>query len=54
VLYPLIRGTIDQRLYRTTKMREKWLEFLLGAPPRFADYTFADNEPPPLARSPKP
>jgi hypothetical protein len=33
VLYPLIRGTIDERLFRTVKDREKWLEFLLGAPP---------------------
>jgi hypothetical protein len=37
VLYPVIRGTIDERLFRTVKRREKWLEFLLGA-----------EEPPPL------
>ncbi|MEO2014101.1 MAG: SNF2-related protein [Fuerstiella sp.] len=48
VLYPLISGTIDERLYRTVKTREKWLEFLLGAPPSFSEYTFADEEPPPL------
>ena len=48
VLYPLIRGTIDQRLYRTVKTREKWLEFLLGAPPNFSEYSFSDEEPPPL------
>jgi hypothetical protein len=48
VLYPIISGTIDERLYRTVKTREKWLEFLLGAPPNFSDYTFGEDEPPPL------
>ena len=48
VLYPIIRGTIDERLFRTVKRREKWLEFLLGAAPNFADYKFAEEEPPPL------
>lgn len=48
VLYPVIRGTIDERLFRTVKTREKWLEFLLGAPPNFSEYSFADEEPPPL------
>jgi hypothetical protein len=48
VLYPVIRGTIDRRLFRTVKTREKWLEFLLGAPPNFSEYNFADDEPPPL------
>ena len=48
VLYPVIRGTIDERLFRTVKTREKWLEFLLGAAPNFAEYTFDGEEPPPL------
>jgi hypothetical protein len=48
VLYPVIRGTIDERLFRTVKTREKWLEFLLGAAPNFSEYTFAEEEPPPL------
>jgi hypothetical protein len=48
VLYPIIRGTIDERLFRTVKTREKWLEFLLGAAPSFSEYSFADEEPPPL------
>ena len=48
VLYPVIRGTIDERLFRTVKTREKWLEFLLGAPPNFSEYSFTDEEPPPL------
>lgn len=43
VLYPLIRNTIDQRLFRVVKDREKWLEFLLGAPPTFKEYA-EDNE----------
>ena len=46
VLYPVIRGTIDERLFRTVKTREKWLEFLLGAAPNFSEYNFADEEPP--------
>ena len=48
VLYPIIRGTIDERLFRTVKRREKWLEFLLGAAPNFSEYNFNDEEPPPL------
>jgi hypothetical protein len=34
VLYPVIRGTIDERLFRTVKRREKWLEFRLGDAPK--------------------
>ena len=48
VLYPVIRGTIDERLFRTVKSREKWIEFLLGAPPSFSEYSFAEEEPLPL------
>lgn len=48
VLYPAIRSTIDERLYRTVKMREKWLEFLLGAQPQFESFTFSDDIPRPL------
>lgn len=50
VLYPVICGTIDERLFRTVKTREKWLEFLLGAPPNFSEYSFTDVEPPPLPK----
>lgn len=48
VMYPLIRGTIDERLYEVVRRREKWLEFLLGAPPNLREYGFGDEEPPPL------
>ena len=48
VIYPVIRGTIDERLYRTVKAREKWLEFLLGASPDFSEFAFGDEDPPPL------
>lgn len=48
VIYPVIRGTIDERLYRTVKAREKWLEFLLGASPDFSGFAFGDEDPPPL------
>lgn len=48
VIYPVIRGTIDERLYRTVKAREKWLEFLLGASPDFSAFAFGDEDPPPL------
>ncbi len=47
-VYPVIRGTIDERMYRTVKAREKWLEFLLGAAPDFGEYAFGDEEPAPL------
>jgi hypothetical protein len=48
VVYPLIHRTIDDRLYRTVKTREKWLEFLLGAAPAYDEYAFGDELPPPL------
>ena len=48
ILYPVIHGTIDERLFRTVKTREKWLEFLLGAAPSFAEYSFTEDEPSPL------
>lgn len=48
VVYPLIHRTIDDRLYRTVKTREKWLEFLLGAAPTYDDYSFGADVPPPL------
>ena len=48
VLYPVIAGTIDARLFRVVKSREKWLEFLLGAPPNFTDYDFSAEPPIPL------
>jgi superfamily II DNA or RNA helicase len=48
ILYPLVHRTIDDRLYRTVKSREKWLEFLLGARPDFGEYTLGDEEPPDL------
>jgi hypothetical protein len=55
VLFPLIRNTIDERLYRVVKEREKWLEFLLGAPPSFAEYSQGEecavDLPPSLARA---
>lgn len=44
ISYPLIARTIDERMYRTVKAREKWLEFLLGARPNFAE--FADDDRP--------
>jgi hypothetical protein len=43
VLYPLIERTIDIRLDRTVRAREKWLEFLLGAAPDFDEYNLADE-----------
>ena len=45
VLYAVIRETIDERLFRLVKSREKWLEFLLGAPPNFTDYDFTEDPP---------
>ena len=48
VLYPLVHGTIDERIYRMVKTREKWLEFLLGAAPDYATYALDDTPPPPL------
>ena len=48
ILYPVIHKTIDERLFRTVKTREKWLKFLLGAAPSFSEYSFADEQPVPL------
>lgn len=41
VLFPQVRRTIDERMYRTVRTREKWLEFLLGAQPDFDAYNFS-------------
>jgi hypothetical protein len=43
ILYPLIERTIDERLDRTVRAREKWLEFLLGAAPDLDEYNLADE-----------
>jgi superfamily II DNA/RNA helicase len=48
VHHPLVQRTIDERLYRTVKAREKWLDFLLGQPPRFEDYSLDDLQAAPL------
>ncbi|QRK13927.1 helicase [Archangium violaceum] len=45
---PLIANTIDERLERTVRLREKWLEFLLGASPRIDEYGLADEPTQPL------
>jgi len=45
---PLIANTIDERLERTVRLRERWLEFLLGAPPRIDEYGLADDPAQPL------
>lgn len=48
IALPLIANTIDERLERTVRMRERWLEFLLGAPPKFEEYGLADEPSQPL------
>lgn len=48
IFYPLVRNTIDDRLYRTVNAREKWLEFILGASPNFAEYGLGDEDVVPL------
>lgn len=45
VLLPLVANTIDERLERTVRLRERWLEFLLGAAPRIDEYGLADDPP---------
>ncbi len=45
ILYPLISQTIDARIYETVREREKWLEFLLGAPPDVQDYAAGETPP---------
>ena len=50
ILYPLINRTIDERIFTVVKEREKWLEFLLGAAPKFDDYTLRESEAQPLPR----
>ena len=40
VLFPQVSRTIDERMYRAVRTREKWLEFLLGAQPDFDTYNF--------------
>jgi len=51
ILYPLIQQTIDMRIHQRVRQREKWLEFLLGAPPDPQEYSEVDSPPPPLPPS---
>jgi superfamily II DNA or RNA helicase len=48
VLMPLVANTIDERLERTVRLRERWLEFLLGAASRIDEYGLADDPTQPL------
>jgi hypothetical protein len=48
VLIPLIANTIDERLDHRVRLRERWLEFLLGAAPRIDEYSLADEPAQPL------
>lgn len=48
ILYPLIQQTIDMRIHQVVRQREKWLEFLLGAPPDLQEYAEVNTPPPPL------
>jgi hypothetical protein len=48
VLLPLVANTIDERLERTVRLRERWLEFLLGASPKIDEYGLADEPVQPL------
>lgn len=48
ILYPLIQQTIDIRIHEIVRQREKWLEFLLGAPPDPQEYADVETPPPPL------
>lgn len=47
-LLPLIANTIDVRIERTVRLRERWLEFLLGASPKIEEYGLADEPALPL------
>ncbi len=44
VLLPLVANTIDERLERTVRLRERWFEFLLGAAPRIDEYGLAADD----------
>lgn len=48
ILYPLVSRTIDERLERVVRAREKWLEFLLGAAPDLDEYRAGDEAVPDL------
>lgn len=43
VLHPLVARTIDVRLDRVVRARERWLEFLLGAQPDVNEHGVADE-----------
>jgi hypothetical protein len=48
ITLPIIINTIDERLERAVRLRERWLEFLLGAPPKIEEYGLADEPIQPL------
>jgi hypothetical protein len=45
---PLLERTIDPPRYQRVKEREKWLDFLLGAPPEVGRASLDERENPPL------
>jgi hypothetical protein len=51
ILYPLVSRTIDERLDRVVRSREKWLEFLLGAAPDLDEYRLGDEPVPDLPQA---
>lgn len=48
IFYPLVNGTADPQLYRSVRVREKWMEFLLGQPPMIGEYDINETPPQPL------
>ncbi len=48
VMLPLIARTIDERLERVVRQRERWLELLLGAAPQQEEHSLDDDPPLPL------
>lgn len=48
VLLPLIANTIDERLERTVRARERWLELLLGSVPTLQEDALPDQPAEPL------
>lgn len=51
IMFPLLDGTGDPILYRSVRVREKWMEFLLGQPPLIGDFDLNEAPPQPLPPS---
>lgn len=43
IYYPYIKNTIDESIFKTVKMREKWFSFILGGTPDWDSFSIGED-----------